>query len=234
MTDAAPLNVLFVGNSYTFYNDVPSQVVRLAEEAGRVVVAQTVAEGGADVKLHFDDATGARTRIGAGGYDVLVLQDQSGGPLHDRARFEAFAPRLARLGLARGARLVWYQTWARAEGSEAYASAWSGGSPRAMTEHLRDAYRAMAKEVGGDVAPVGDAWAIALMRHRGLVLHDDDLHHAAPSGSHLAALVLAATIAGTDPATARYLPADVDASLGPILRSAAVEALRTRVPLTAS
>ena len=78
-------SVLFVGNSYTFYNDVPDQVAALALEAGRPITTETVAEGGAHFALHWD-GTGARARIERGGIDVLVLQDQSGGPLHDRAR----------------------------------------------------------------------------------------------------------------------------------------------------
>ncbi len=218
-------HVLFVGNSYTFYNDVPAQVATLAAEAGHPLEVETVAEGGAHVELHYQNGTGARARIERGGFDVLVLQDQSGGPLHDRARFEEFAPKLAEAGKAVGARLVWYQTWARAAGHEAYESAWSGGDRRAMTRLLREAYRGMAARTGGDVAPVGDAWLIALEDHPSLVLHDDDLHHAAPAGSHLAALVLAATLVGLDPRDARYLPADVPAELGPALRDAAHRAL---------
>ncbi len=219
-----PQHVLFVGNSYTFYNDVPAQVAAIAAEAGRRLEVETVAEGGAHVELHWKE-TGARARIAQGGFDVLVLQDQSGGPLHDRARFETYAPLLAEAGMEAGARLVWYQTWARANGHEAYESSWSGGSREEMTRLVRQAYRSMADEVGGDVAPVGDAWLIALTGSPDLVLHDDDLHHAAPAGSHLAALVLTATIAGVDPRAAEYLPDDVTEGVAPALRAAAHRAL---------
>jgi hypothetical protein len=213
-------HVLFVGNSYTFYNDVPAQVAALAVQAGQPMTVETVAEGGAHVELHWTE-TGARERIERGGFDVLVLQDQSGGPLHDRSRFEKYAPRLAELGQKRGARLVWYQTWARAAGHEAYESAWSGGSREEMTLRIRDAYHDMAKRCGGEVAPVGDAWLMALVASPDLVLHDEDLHHAAPPGSHLAALVIAATIVGLDPRQATFLPDDVPAELAPTLREAA-------------
>jgi hypothetical protein len=177
------------------------------------------------VELHWKE-TGARERIERGGFDVLVLQDQSGGPLHDRARFEEYAPRLAELGMKNGARLIWYQTWARAAGHGAYASAWSGGSREEMTRLVREAYRDMAERCGGEVAPVGDAWLLALAGSPELVLHDDDLHHAAPAGSHLAALVIAATIVGLDPRQASFLPDDVPAELAPTLREAAHLAVR--------
>jgi len=215
-------HVLFVGNSYTFYNDVPAQVAALAAEQGFAMSTETVAEGGAHMELHWEaSGTGARARIEDGGFDVLVLQDQSGGPLHDRPRFEEFAPRLGEAGLRAGARLVWYQTWARAVGHEAYERGWSGGDRSEMTRLVREAYREMAERVGGEVSPVGDAWLYALEADPSLVLHDEDLHHAAPAGSHLAALVLAATIADIAPGDARFVPEDVDESVVPQLRDAA-------------
>lgn len=215
---------LFIGNSYTFYNDVPAQVVALAAEAGHALAVETVAEGGADVQLHWEK-TGARQRIADGGFDTLVLQDQSGGPLHDRPRFDEYAPLLARAGIAAGARIVWYQTWARAAAHAAYRDAWTGGNPREMTRRVRDAYRAIAKTSGGIVAPAGDAWLLALEADPDLVLHDEDLHHAGPAGSHLSALVLAGTIAGVTPLAARYLPEGVDEKVAIRLRVAADRAL---------
>ncbi len=199
------MRVLFIGNSYTFYNDVPAQVVALAEEARVRLDAETIAEGGANVELHFT-STGARRRLEAGGLDRVVIQDQSGGPLHDRARFDRFAPELGRRAIAAGAELVWYATWARAKGHAAYRESWSGGSPAMMTRAVRAAYDGIAACVGGIVAPVGDAWQLAIDEGLPFSLHDTDGHHASPHGSHLAALVLAAEIAHIDPAAARYLP----------------------------
>lgn len=218
---------LFIGNSYTFYNDVPAQVAALTREAGGDLVVETIAEGGAHLQLHWEE-TGARERIAAKGFDTLVLQDQSGGPLHDRRRFDKYAPLFAEAGRGAGARVVWYQTWARQAAHGAYRDSWSGGSPREMTRRVRDAYRAMADAVGGDVSPVGDAWQVALEDSPALVLHDEDLHHAGPAGSHLAALVLAATVAGVAPLGARYLPDGVDEDTGARLRAAADRALGTR------
>ena len=123
--------VLFVGNSYTLYHDVPSQVARLAEDAGSAISPEMIAEGGAHLGLHTT-TTGALERIARGGLAAVVVQDQSTGPLHDRARFEEGVARLARAARAVRAELVWYETWARATGHAVYRAEWSGGTPDAM------------------------------------------------------------------------------------------------------
>jgi len=219
------VRVLFVGNSYTFYNAMPEQVVALAKEAGLALHQEQVVEGGANVELHWKD-TGARQRIEQGGFSHVVLQDQSGGPLHDRHRFERFMPRLISAAQDSGATVLLYQTWARARGHEAYGHGWTGGSRAAMTQRVRDAYRNMAQQCGATVAPVGDAWQLALEHDPALILHDTDLHHASPLGSHLAALVFYSVLCDRDPRVMAWTPENVDEDAASKLRQAAAEATR--------
>ena len=216
--------VLFVGNSYTFYGDMPSQVAALAAEAGISLSVDAVVEGGASFREQCEEL-GALERIGRGVHTHVVLQDQSGGPLHDRERFETYGARLAEAVRASGAAIVWYQTWARAEGHDAYRSSWSGRSPDEMTDRVRAAYDAMRARFGGVIAPVGAAFERARRERLGLGLYDEDLHHASALGSHLAALVFFATLTGKHPTDARFLPDGVDEESAATLRRVADDAV---------
>ncbi|MEM9190241.1 MAG: hypothetical protein AAGF12_13740 [Myxococcota bacterium] len=212
-------SVLFVGNSYTFYNDMPQQVAAL----GPPLVVHTSVEGGANVELHFKEL-GTPEKIRTLRPKNLVLQDNSTGPLHSRARFDEFLSRLAAVGAEVGAELFVYQTWARAETHEVYRSGWSGGSPKAMTERLRNAYHEVAAQIQATVVPVGDAWETCLDEET-LVLHDEDLHHASPLGSHLAALTFHGALSGADPRAATYVPPGVADAEATVLRRHAARAL---------
>ena len=61
------------------------------------------------------------------------------------------------------------------------------------------AYRELGRELNAKVAPVGEAWEMALEADEQLVLHHSDKKHPAASGSYLAACVFYATIYGKSP-----------------------------------
>ena len=65
--------VLFVGNSLTYGNDLPSIVEALAKARGKNMLADAVTLGGASLEDHWNDGT-ARRVIARGGWDVVVLQ----------------------------------------------------------------------------------------------------------------------------------------------------------------
>jgi hypothetical protein len=74
------------------------------------------------------------------------------------------------------------------------------------------------------VAPVGQAWDLALARQPSLVLHAADGNHSAPAGAFLAAAIIAATIANVSPdAFAPLDGIDVDLQLQAQLRAIAAE-----------
>ena len=191
------MHCLFVGNSYTFYNDMPAQVASLMREAGAEVAVSVAAEGGANLEKHEERAE-TRDALANLPWTHLVIQEQSTRPLHDR---DKFLDSLDRLCAVAGQRpITLYQTWARQVGHEVYRSSWSGKSPEAMTERLEDAYREAAdrlREQGRQVrvAPVGATWYRSLSQFPQLNLFDEDGHHASAAGSHLAALVIAAALA---------------------------------------
>jgi len=181
------LNVLFIGNSYTFGNRLPWMLSALAASAEPPceVAAEMVAEGGVSLEWHRENAATLEA-IGKDGWDFVVLQDHSMGPIwHANRTLEAARMLDAEIRKA-GARTVFFLTWAREHLPE-------------MQRPLTQAYRAFARELDALIAPVGLAWHRALVADPTLALHQDDESHATPTGSYLAACVFYATLTGNSP-----------------------------------
>lgn len=213
------MDALFLGNSYTFYNDVPGQVAAMAQERGVELRPEAIVEGGADWSAHAT-RLGGLERIAAGP-DVVILQGRSTDPLLEPGRFERYGRLLGEAAIAAGARVVLFQTWAWAPDHDAYRRRWSGRSPEAWLAKVREAYDGLARDLGATVAPVGEAWARARREHPSLDLHDADRHHASPLGSHLAACVLLRTLTSIDPREVGARPPEVGEEESRTLKSIA-------------
>ena len=221
----APLQVLFIGNSYTSVNDLPALIVELAEAAGgRKIEVDRHLVGGCTLEKHFQDQK-ALDKIRSAPWDVVVLQEQSLRPVIDRQAMHQYARLLDAEIKQRGAKTVFYLTWARQQIPEMQAGADPATSPayaQAMYEvsgaakttdfdtwcqqqkpglagGLNRAYFDIAQELGADVAPVGIAWQMALAAEPPFVLHKPDNSHPNPTGTYLAACVFYATLLEASP-----------------------------------
>ena len=114
----APLRVLFIGNSYTYYNILAGMVVGLS--AGRIQ-ATAVTRGGATLGELYT-LTDAREVLRGSRWDVVVLQEQStlgvsqfNGDMvvNDPAGFFTWARIWDEEIRRAGARTVFYYAWAR-------------------------------------------------------------------------------------------------------------------------
>jgi len=181
------LRILFIGNSYTYVNDLPHLVEALSLAAGEERAAKTdaVVPGGCTLQRHWHQ-TGARQAVVRRRYDVVVLQEHSTRPVVDRWLTERYARLFDRAIRKTGAKTMFYLTWARSHLPE-------------MQRPLTDAYRSLARECGAALAPVGEAWEAALRARPGLALHTADHSHPSRRGSYLAACVFYATLYGRSP-----------------------------------
>jgi hypothetical protein len=179
------MKVLFVGNSFTARNDVPGTVARMAASRGHELSHELIWAGGASLRAHWNKGA-ALESIRRGGWDRVVLQEQSTLPVKNARRFHEsvrlFVPEIA----AAGARATLYETWARRNAPETQRA-------------LSDAYASIAVETGADLVPVGTAWETFLRAHDRPALHDRDLSHPSPAGSYLAACVFFAVLFGESP-----------------------------------
>jgi hypothetical protein len=190
--------VLFIGNSYTYFNNLPQMLAGLAKAAqpAQALEAEMVTVGGATLKRLWEQGE-ALAAIKRGGWSFVVLQEQStlGVPPMIEGKVQIADPKTfheyARLFDAEikkaGARTVFYLTWARQNAPETQAQ-------------LTAAYTSIAKELNAALVPVGLAWEAALKRHPQLVLHSADKSHPTAAGTYLAACVFYATLVGRTPA----------------------------------
>ena len=193
------MKILFVGNSYTYYNDMPTLFSRLCGCNGKRAMVFSVTHGGR--KLHENlDPNDPVTRqldavIAQNTMDVCILQEHSILPITDFDRFSANVTGLMdKLGPAR---FVLYQTWGRKTGSSFLTE--HRLTTRTMTERLRDAYAAVAHRVGADCAPVGLCFWHVWETHPEVELYDPDLTHPSYAGSCLSAMTHFRTLFGQLP-----------------------------------
>jgi len=223
--EITPLKVLFIGNSYTSVNDLPSLVVALSEAGDeREIEAHRHLVGGCTLERHVKE-TGAIDKIRERKWDVVVLQEQSLRPVIGRDLMFEYAPILHAEIEKQGAQTVFYLTWARQhipemqEGSDPVESpeyakmmfevsggakaadfdSWSQQQQLGLRGGLNATYCSLADKLGAKVAPVGIAWKKALMADPPFVLHRPDKSHPNPAGTYLAACVFYATLLDRSP-----------------------------------
>jgi hypothetical protein len=213
-----PLRVLFIGNSHTYYNDLPGMIAQLAAAAKveRPLLFAMEAAGGATLAQHLA-GTRVRAQLGQGHWDYVVLQEQQQVPsfTFNRAQLERefYAPArtLDVLARASGAKTVLYMTWAKRAGDPDNVR---DDSYDKMQERVRESYAQLARELDDTVAPVGVAWRWALQKRPELPLWAADGSHASLHGSYLAACVLYSVLyahsALDNPYTAGLPRADAD------------------------
>jgi hypothetical protein len=179
------LRVLFIGNSYTYVNDLPFQIQQIAESAGAELPLEVVSvtPGGMTLERHWDSGS-PRRLIRQGGWTHVVLQEQSTRPIDDPENFYEYARRFDEEIDRVGARTVLYLTWARQH------------RPTSQ-DTLSHAYLTAARDLDAWVAPVGIAWQRALEEDPTLLLHNEDRSHPGATGTYLAALVFYATLFDT-------------------------------------
>lgn len=188
------MKILFIGNSYTYYNDMPTLFSRLCGCNGKQAQVFSVTKGGRRLHENLEPADETTRQLEAvvaqNKMDVCVLQEHSTLPLLDFQRFSANVTGLMKkLG---SARYVLYQTWGRKTGSAFLEE--QKLSTRTMALRLQDAYARVAEAAGADCAPVGLCFLQVSENHPEIELYDPDLTHPSYEGSCLAALVHYRTI----------------------------------------
>ena len=185
---AEKFSVLFVGNSYTYYNQMPQNAfTELAKEAGYAVDVVSITQGGYYLCQFADpeNPEGKRLREAVAGrhFDCAVIQEQSTNPIRDEAKFMAGVEAVK--ALISADKFVLYATWGRNDGSPDLADL--GITREEMAEKLNAAYHRAGERFGMAVAEVGKAF---LAHPDKDALYDPDMTHPSALGSAVAAQVI--------------------------------------------
>lgn len=185
------LRVLFVGNSYTYFNKMPHTFfVDEAKAAGYDVESTEITAGGYRLCQFADPENnhGKRLRATIDGqhYDFAVLQEQSLNPIKDEAQFLAGVEGVK--ALIDADKFILYATWGRNDGSPQLEEL--GLTREEMTEKLSLAYNKAGQIYGMDVAEVGKAFLAYAENADKDELYNPDKSHPSPLGSSIAAKVI--------------------------------------------
>jgi hypothetical protein len=178
--------ILFIGNSYTYGNDVPGLVQALGAAAGSPVAVETVANPDYALIDHWNGGSAARSEIAKGGWKYVVLQQ---GPSSVEVNRDTL--RLATKLFDADVRKI--------GGTTALFSAWPTQDRRVDFPRAIESYQIAASDVNGIFLPVAGAWVAAWNRDSTIGLYATDGLHASTAGSYLTALVIFSKLTGKSP-----------------------------------
>ncbi len=217
LSRTACVRVLFLGNSYTFVNDLPTVFRDLARSTGQNVETRMVAEGGETLAQHAASGDDANALNGSH-WQFVVLQEQSEIPSVESFRQSQMYPAtrsLVTMIRAVGASPILLETWAHQAGWPDYNLNFG-----AMQAGIDQGYATIAGELKVSVAPAGQAWQAVAREAPGIVLWQSDGSHPAPAGTFLAACALYTRVFGPCPVNGSYsgsLPAGDAATIEAIV-----------------
>ena len=205
--------VLFIGNSFTARNDLPGLIGKLAKAARLDYRHALISAGGASLRRHWN-AGEATKAIDRGGFDVVVLQEQSTLPIKNAERMKENVRLFDERIRTAGAKTALYLTWARRHAPQTQAA-------------ITEAYTSIGRELGAMVIPAGEAWRTFLAQHDKPILHDRDDSHPTLAGSYLAACVAFAVLLRRSPARLRVTIDGLAPEDAQLLQRVAAEATQT-------
>jgi hypothetical protein len=178
------VKILFVGNSFTYYWNMPQLVKAMGETQGVSLEIHQSTVGGSNLKQHWNEEKGTLTRklIEEGNWDYVVLGDHSLSTINANERFKEYGEKFSNLVRSKGAKPILYLTWA-------YES-----NPL-MQPTITKAYLALAEELNVKVIPVGPIWMKCRELRPDLNLYLDDKHPSSDA-SFLIALIVYKSLTG--------------------------------------
>jgi hypothetical protein len=200
--DTSCTRVLFIGNSYTFVNDLPNTFAKLAKAGKHKVEVGMSAQGGLTLADHVK-STDTLNALNSQKWTYVVLQEQSQIPSVQQSRTYTMYPAartLVKQIRDLGATPLFFLTWAHRDGWSKYGMR----DYESMQYQINNGYYGIAQELNVPVAAVGSAWLAAVRAHPELTLWQDDGSHPSEEGTYLAACVFYAVIFKESPVGLTY------------------------------
>ncbi len=195
---AQDTNVLFLGNSYTYVNDLPTILSGLANSNEHTLVKDQNTPGGYRLMNHANSTT-SMDKIRKGSWDFVVLQAQSQEPSWPINQIEVEVFPYAKIlsdtikKYNPCAEILFFETWGRKNGDQQNCQSWPPVcSFEGMNDRLLAGYYMMTEQNEASISPIGIAWRVA--REDGIMdeidLFSSDGSHPSPYGSYLSACVM--------------------------------------------
>ena len=219
--------VLFIGNSYTNYHNMPQMVSDIALSFGDTLNYESSLLGGATFNIHSTNSA-TLSKISQEPWDYVVLQAQSQEP--------SFSPSQVANDVYPYAQIlidsiesnsictepIFFMTWGRKYGDQQNCQFYPPiCTYTGMQQRLRESYLDMTFFHNASCAPVGISWEESISQDSMLNLFSADNSHPSIYGSYLAACTFYATIFKNSPIGSTYIPNGIDTSTAIFLQNIA-------------
>lgn len=196
------LRLLFIGNSYTYYNDLPQMVYEIAKTQNKKLSVKSVTKGGERLKGHLKNEK-LRQMLLSQKWDFVILQEQSSAPakqtetvISDIYPAAKALDSLIHIG-SPDTKTIFYMTWGHKYGTthkiENYPLAYTY---EGMQERIKTTYLEMTYQNNAVCAPVGMAWQRVRQERPDYQLYTQDCSHPSKLGTYLAANVIYTVLFG--------------------------------------
>ncbi|MBQ3099536.1 MAG: hypothetical protein IJC50_00965 [Clostridia bacterium] len=178
------MKVLFLGNSHTYYNDLPALFKNVCKQCGRDVEVSMLAQPGVTYDWHLTNGTDLRFALIHGGYDYIVMQQAAHEPCPSKEETLEGALEICRLARLCGVTPIQTVPWARLDVDE--------------QNRMYEIYEEVCRKTGAKENPVGRVFEYVNNNRPDIRMHWFDGAHASPYGSYANALCTYKTIFGDD------------------------------------
>ena len=183
--------VLFVGNSFTFYWNLPSQLEKMAQEQNLDWDVNQSTAGGATLRDHWQGNKDLKTReiLSKTTFERVIFQDHSTYPIMHIDTTEFYFSKLKTL-LPPQTKIYLYATWY-------YPNFPVEGLVIKDSKEIESNLKDISKKYKNiEIIPVGRAFDLFSSKYPGIKLLTDDAKHPSHNGTYLAACVFYATLTG--------------------------------------
>ena len=212
--DGKKLNILFIGNSLVFYNDMPLMFESIAKSEGKDVYVASQTQGSTAIAAFADETTAlGKTvlgRIKSRKWDYIIIEPSRAVTSYENTAKDyelEGAKKIKALADSIGAKVMLYSVWGNNTGSvkEYHMTGPSTRehvathplSRKEHTQYMHDLNQEFAQALGGvEVAIAGYAFENSIAKYPEINVYHTDEAHPSLEGSYLAACVFYNTIYG--------------------------------------
>ena len=175
-TSDPEFNILFIGNSLTYFNDLPKLVKENAKSKGIIIETSSITYGGYAIIDHWEDGD-VQDHIATGLFDFVIIQQGPSSQPYGREVLIEYGKLYKELCDTYGAKLAYYMVWP----SRTYYYTFNG-----VIKNHRDA----ASINNALLCPVGEVWKAHFDATNNFDYYGSDGFHPSMLGSQVAADVI--------------------------------------------
>jgi len=182
------LRVMFIGNSYTYYNNLIQMVSLISDSVSTKLLCKKSTIGAAKLREHWNEERDLKSKslVEKGQFDIVIIQDHSLSALEQPDSLIYFGNKFCSLVKSKGAKPYFYNTWARKNTPETQGI-------------INKYYNDVSTNCGAVNINVGSCWQEVIKHYPKIELYHQDGSHPSSLGTFLTALAIVKKITGELP-----------------------------------